>query len=216
MSYLWLSSWTHVFRAAREQKIEWYAVVTYEALISHHDQVVEELLEVVRSGMGRYPSRGRILLTTTTKVANEEGKTKSANNGERKTSRFITNTTAAAAAAAPHRRLELHGSKNKKQSSSNSYLIPKPSSIKLWEKCLGNAKCGQILTSLTKDVFPSLGYENHGHPLKTSPETVTVRKEYGRVLFTSEGDALNRLRQSEYDYVPSFELVSMMKRSLIH
>jgi hypothetical protein len=86
--------------------------------------------------------------------------------------------------------------------------------------------------------------EDDERPLRKTPGTVTVSKEYGRVLFTSEGVALNKLRQESIsssssstrddtlndeaaeqqqqppppqqliDYVPTFELISKMKRAL--
>ena len=50
--YIWLDSWNHVLTGL--SGVEWYAVVTYEALVLYHDQVVRELVEVVRSGVARY------------------------------------------------------------------------------------------------------------------------------------------------------------------
>lgn len=218
MSHLWLSSWTHAFEALADQKIEWYAVVTYEALISHHGQVVEELLEVVRSGMGRFQNRRKPTVATNVEHDTAE-KTIT-------TLRYVDDDTRRRSS---QRRLELHGNKsNITQSSPNSYLVPKSRSINLWKECLDQTKCNQILTRLTKDIFPHLGYVNDdGRPLRKSPSTVTVRNEYGRVLFTSEGMSLNKLRQASragilkkkaapphIDYVPSYELISKMKEAL--
>ncbi len=221
MSHLWLSSWTHAFEALADQKIEWYAVVTYEALISYHDQVVEELLEVVRSGMEQFQNRRRLRSAMAIDATNAEHDTPSKTIT---TSRNADNDTRRRSS---HRRLELHGNKNNiSQSSPNSYLVPKPSSINLWKQCLHQTKCNQILTRLTKDIFPYMGYVyEDGRPLRKSPGTVTVRNEYGRVLFTSEGVSLNKLRRSagildkngatpHIDYAPSNELISKMKEAL--
>jgi hypothetical protein len=251
MSYLWLHSWIHSFQALANQKIEWYAVVTYEALISYHDQVVEELLEVVRSGMDRYQNRdGRSSLvmagtaaTNDDEEENAERRRSTSRNGDNNISRTRSTTTT----NHHRRRLEMHGNKNTTQSSSaNSYLVPKERSMKLWKQCLDRTICAQRLSRLTKDIFPDLGYVNEDdeRPLRKTPGTVTVSKEYGRVLFTSEGVALNKLRQESIsssssstrddtlndeaaeqqqqppppqqliDYVPTFELISKMKRAL--
>lgn len=220
MSHLWLSSWLHAFQALAHQKIEWYAVVSYEALISHHDKVVDELLEIVRSGMRRFQNRrGRSLVMAAAAVSDEHGAVSG-----KSMSRIVENDTGRRSS---HRRLELHGNKNATRSSTNPYLVPKPRSIKFWNKCLKQTKCNQILTRLTKDIFPYLGYENNnGRPLRKTPGTVRVREDYGRVLFTSEGAALNKLRHSSLDmnmgaakkyyidYVPTFELISKMKQAL--
>lgn len=232
MGYLWLKSWAHVFQALNEQKIEWYAVVSYEALISHHDQVVEELLEVVRSGMERYEkshSGRRRMITSAKAVPNDVlgsakwSKLSTYDNDENGTS----NRSRSTITAIHRRRLELHENKDTKQSSTNPYLIPKSKSIQLWKKCLGQKECKQGLSRLTKDIFPCLGYASYdGGTLRSKPGTVTVRKEYGRVLFTSEGMALNKLRQASHDddalnrgtdqieYVPTIEFISKMKKAL--
>ena len=223
MSHLWLNSWTHAFEALADQKIEWYAVVTYEALISHHDQVVEELLEVVRSGMERFLNRRRLGSVMATVATNADHDTADKTIS---TLRYVDDDTRRRSS---QRRLELHGNKgNITQSSPNSYLVPKPRSINLWKECLDQTKCNQILSRLTKDIFPHLGYVNDdGRPIRKSPSTVTVRNEYGRVLFTSEGKSLNKLRQASragilkkkaatphIDYVPSYDFISKMKEVL--
>ena len=178
MAYPWASAYRHVFHLLNEGKIEWYAVLTYEALLEYRDVVVEELMEVIRSGMKRFGLQSR-------------------------------------------RRLELHKKNGVKKRAKlwsglppNSYLIPKSKSVELWRKCLERTQCRQLLTRLTKDVLPLFGYVslnendvslakriNDGHvksyaPLTIDPSPVTVTKEYGRVLFSSEGDALKLLRRS--------------------
>ncbi|KAL7522943.1 hypothetical protein ACHAWX_007760 [Stephanocyclus meneghinianus] len=57
MGLPWLDAFTHTLDILSKNEIEWYAVVTYEALIHYHDQVVRELIEVVRSGMKRFGSK---------------------------------------------------------------------------------------------------------------------------------------------------------------
>lgn len=53
----WLDAFTHTFELIARNEIEWYAVVTYEALIHYHEKVVDELMRVIRSGMKRYGSK---------------------------------------------------------------------------------------------------------------------------------------------------------------
>ena len=57
MGMMWLDAFSHTFDLLAKNEIEWYAVVTYESLINYHDKVVDELIEVVRSGMRRYSSK---------------------------------------------------------------------------------------------------------------------------------------------------------------
>ena len=170
MAYPWANAYHHVFELLNEGKIEWYAVLTYEALLEYRDVVIEELMEVIRSGMKRFGLQSR-------------------------------------------RRLEFH-KKNGVKMPPNSYLIPKSKSVELWKKCLERNPCRPLLTRLTKDVLPLFGYVsvnendvslvkriNDGNvksltPLTIDPAPVTVTEEYGRVLFSSEGDALKLLRRS--------------------
>lgn len=57
MGLVWLDAWSHTLELLASGEIEWYAVVTYEALIQYHDKVVEELMQVVRNGMKRFGSK---------------------------------------------------------------------------------------------------------------------------------------------------------------
>jgi hypothetical protein len=200
MSYGWAMAFHHVLELLNEGKVEWYAVVTYEALLEYRDVVVEELIEVVRSGIKRFGLAS---------IEKQQLNTISNNND----SRF-------------RRQLHLHdasgGVNNKKRANlwldlpSNSYLIPKRKSAELWRECLKRSRCYQVLTHLTTDVLPFFGYVsirksnaslvkriNDGNatmsktvPLTVDPSPVTVSKEFGRVLFSSEGDALQLLRQT--------------------
>ncbi|KAL7434667.1 hypothetical protein ACHAXM_004208 [Skeletonema potamos] len=200
MSYAWAMAYHHVLELLNGGKVEWYAVVTYEALLEYRDVVVEELIEVVRSGIQRFGLDS---------IASEQLKMSSGNNND---SRF-------------RRQLHLRDSSRinnvKKRANlwldlpSNSYLIPKRFSTEHWKKCLKLSRCYQQLAHLTTDVLPRLGYVsirkshaslvrriNDGNatmsktaPLTLGPSPATVSKEYGRVLFSSEGDALKLLRQ---------------------
>ena len=197
MGFGWAMAYHHVLKLLNEGKVEWYAVVSYEALLEYRDIVVEELMEVVRSGMQRFGVQQLNM---------------SAKNAEH---RF-------------RRQLHLHGtsgSNPKKNANmwlgtpSNSYLIPQNKSVELWRTCLANSRCHQVLDRLTTDILPFFGYAsiqksnasmvkriNDGNttisrnaPLAVDPSIVTVAKEYGRVLFSSEGDALKLLSQRNGD-----------------
>jgi len=202
MGYGWAMAYHHVLKLLNEGKVEWYAVVTYEALLEYHDVVVEELMKVVKSGMKRFG--------LTSIATQQEQLNMSSNYSD--DGRF-------------RRQLHLHGasgiSNPKKRANlwlgvpSNSYLIPKKKSVEQWRKCLAQSGCRQGLDLLTTDVLPLFGYVsiqkshaslvkriNDGNatlsrnvPLTADPSPVTVSKDYGRVLFSSEGDALKLLSQ---------------------
>lgn len=194
MGYGWAMAYHHVLKLLNEGKVEWYALVSYEALLEYRDVVVEELMEVVRSGMKRFGV----------------------------TSSFATQQEPNMYAF--RRQLHLHGASgiNPKKGGnlwlaapSNSYLTPPQKSVERWRTCLAQSRCRQILDSLTTDIFPLFGYVsiqksnaslvnriNAGNdtisknaPLAVDPSIVTVAKEYGRVLFSSESDALKLLRK---------------------
>jgi hypothetical protein len=217
----WLDACVHVLELLAKGKVEWYAVVTYEALIQHHDIVVEELMEVVHRGQQR---------------------AQSTNN--RRLGKNIKQST-----ALRHRRLRLHSlDTNSSEADSSphipaSYLIPKVKSIELWEMCMTVPRCKWLLNKLALDVFPHLGYvplkempgnvsenlvpdvaddEEEGGEvivdadsdngedttnakrirqhatsyLTSSPGPITVSSNFGHVLFSSEGNALKSLRDS--------------------
>ena len=201
MGPAWAMSYHHVLKLLNEGKVEWYAVVTYEALLQYRDVVVEELMEVVRSGMERFG--------VASSIATKQQPNMNVKNAER---HF-------------RRKLHLHGASginNPKKGAnmwlgapSNSYLIPKSKSVKLWRTCLARSQCRQTLDRLTTDILPLFGYVsmqksnaslvkkiNDGNEtisitstLRSLPSIVAVAKEYGRVLFSSEGDALKLLSQ---------------------
>lgn len=189
-AYGWAMAYHHVFKLLNEGKVEWYAVVTYEALLEYHDVVVEELMDIVRSGMKRF------------------GVTQHNVSANHTDSRFL------------RRQLHLHesGINNPKKidnlwlgEASNSYLIPTIQRIKYWRKCLAQSRCREVLVSLTTDILPLFGYVsiqkseaslveriNHGNatssrtvPLSVDPSPVTVSKEYGRVLFSSQRNVIS-------------------------
>lgn len=226
-SGVWLDAWSHTLGLLAEGKIEWFAVITYEALIQYQDQVVEELMEVVRSGHARLrkQSRRRGLDMATP------------------SSEFVDSLR-----SDNHRRLHLHsssvGKSNSVEDSPTSYLVPKQKSIDLWQKCLDNQNCRELLDRVTYDVLPYFGYESADDAeleneenedeelevnldeggendlyeaedveerrfmtrrrqqmrrklttsLSSSPGPVMVSKNFGHVLFSSEGDALRNLK----------------------
>jgi hypothetical protein len=103
-----------------------------------------------------------------------------------------------AVALSGSRRLELHES-----TSTASYLKPKSSSISLWKSCNIISSCGKLLTMMSSDVLPMFGYvdaelntsqEKGENKLSSVPGPKGVSKKYGHVLFSSEGEALQRIR----------------------
>ena len=203
MGEFWLSAYQHVFELVEQEKIEWYAILTYEALISYHDQVLDELMEVVHSGMKRYQTSGRNL------------KRNHATYYDRDTER---------SGLQRRRRLPYHKGNS---SSTLSYLTPNQMSSELWEKCYSKPLCRNQTDRLIKDIFlPYLGYEYVDHPnvheLLPSANAVTVKKGFGHVLFSSEGDSLydkfSKARENDnttsnkIGYKPPSELISMMKK----
>ncbi len=215
-AYGWTMAYHHVFKLLNEGKVEWYAVVTYEALLEYHDVVVEELMEIVRSGMKRY------------------GVTQHNVSANHTDSRFL------------RRQLRFYaGIDNPKKrdnlwlgEASNSYLMPKAQSIEYWRKCLANDRCREVLESLTTDILPFIGYVsiqkseaslvdriNHGNatisrnvPLSVDPSPVTVSKEYGHVLFSSQRNGISGREKAEgQEHIgqpPPADLVVKMKELL--
>ena len=92
---------------------------------------------------------------------------------------------------------------------------------------LSKPLCRNQTDRFIKDIFlPYLGYEYVDHPnvheLLPSANAVTVKEEFGHVLFSSEGDSLydmfSKARENgnttsnKIGYKPPSELISMMKK----
>ena len=201
----WLDAWAHTLEVLASGEIEWYAVVPYEALVQYHEVVVREMLEVLRSGILRlgvdFQINGRASLALTKPL-----ETCGSNN----------------------RRLELHAS-----NSTVTFLTPKSASISLWKTCNSDQKCNTFLKQLTSDIFPSFGYVDvtdsgkNKDELTSNPGTKGISRDFGHILFSSEGDALKKFKEScenkENDqevngsgigYEPSMELIHAMKELL--
>jgi len=195
----WLDAWAHTLEVLASGEIEWYAVVPYEALVQYHEVVVREMLEVLRSGILRlgddFQINGRAALTKPLETCGSN-----------------------------NRRLELHAS-----NSTVTFLTPKSASISLWKTCNTDQKCNTFLKQLTSDIFPSFGYVDvtdsgeHKDELTSNPGTKGISRDFGHVLFSSEGDALKKFKEScenkENDqegigYEPSMELIHAMKELL--
>ena len=107
--------------------------------MTNRDEVVEELMEVVKSGMRRYHSNGLSSEKSASNFGNAESKS--------------TNTKTADG------RRRLHLRDPKKKTSSNSYLIPKERSMKLWSKCMEKDTCKRFLAWLSTSILePFFGY----------------------------------------------------------
>ena len=127
-------------------------------------------MEVVRSGSSRF-GHGE--------VANEFDRDSASDEG-----------TGQHHASVGHRRLHLHGAKSR-----TTYLKPSSEILNSWNRCLNISHCRATLDGLASDILPHFGYSSETNP----PEKVTVSKEYGHVLFSSEGAALNELRRQQQD-----------------
>ena len=162
--------------------------------------MVDELIEVVRSGVRRYQTRQSHLAYNTTIDDRDDIDEK---NDTKQSS---------------HRRLHFHNNEN-----SSSYLKPSEHSVIKWNECYHKKECRYQLKRLNEYIFPFLGYEYTGqtqnHTLLTSPGTVVVRKEFGHVLYSSEGDSLNEFRKVRGDeafmnkmgYKPPSGMIDRMK-----
>ena len=215
MTMAWVTAWTHVFTLLQDDQVDWYAVVTYEALISHHDQVRKELMEVVRSGIKRH--NNQYTYASNNLNGYESGEDNAASDTKQST-------------VLGRRQLHYHDyDKPKKEELSNTsnspsikHLFPKETSVKDWKACVAKPQCHNMLNRVTRGILPYFGYVNIGRlqgPLSSSPGPVTVSNDFGRVLFSSEGVALNSFRQSQdgvaggshIDYKPPLDLIAKMR-----
>ena len=171
----WLDAWSHTLEVLASREIEWYAVVTYEALVQYHDVVVGELMQVIQSGMERFSGDKSF--------------------DDRRTLQMLDGI-AQSPKQQNHRQLELHASK-----STLTYLKPKPKSIALWKSCNVFQSCRALLQKLTSDILPHLGYidatveAGKSNTLTDDPGPKGVSNEFGHVLFSSEGEALKKLKE---------------------
>eukprot|EP00581_Thalassiosira_minuscula_P028263 CAMPEP_0183756986 /NCGR_PEP_ID=MMETSP0739-20130205/5427_1 /TAXON_ID=385413 /ORGANISM="Thalassiosira miniscula, Strain CCMP1093" /LENGTH=185 /DNA_ID=CAMNT_0025994313 /DNA_START=1 /DNA_END=555 /DNA_ORIENTATION=- len=173
---VWLDVWTHVLDGLAEGKVDWYAVVTYEALVQYQDRVVQELVEVVKSGMKRH---GIELGDEMSRQINENvaGILNSVDEDAQTTIHLNDQQTG-------RRRLHL-------RAEDKDYLSPSSRDTKLWKNCLGRSACGTTLRTLISEIMPSFGYVSEGsEELSEIPGKVTTKDAYGHVLFSSEGGAL--------------------------
>jgi len=162
----WTEAWAHSLSVLNREKNEdiWYAVLTYEALVQHTDQVMTDLMEVVKRGLKRYGG-GHLLDQTGNETDGY--------------SKVISNTL--------RRRLEYH-------SNSGSTLSPNEEAITKWNGCLKLPRCSTFLNQLTLDVLPKFGYVSANNTtLSSKPGTVMVSEDFGHVLFSSEGKASSGL-----------------------
>jgi len=200
----WVDGWAHTLGLLNSGCIEWYAVVAYEALVQYKDRVIGELMEVVRSGLQRLGYDSSITDLYARGLHNEDQEVKET--------------------PASRRRLHYYSD------SMVSYLSPREDALQRWNQCLQMNNCGTLLEQLTKEVLPQFGFVSGGRAtvrdveeseLSVQPSTVTVSKEYGHVLFSSEGTALQKYRQQHnhdaldhIGYQPPAELVLKMKNIL--
>lgn len=172
--------------------------------MEHHDQVVQELMEVIRSGTSRLGHD---------RVFNNDGPDASK-------AGWDTSKTTSDLGTTSHRRLELRTS-----GSPTSHLDLSEEVTDQWNKCLKQRGCNATLNSVSSEILPSLGYrqrDREGGQLTSLPGIVTVSREFGHVLFSSEGGALQGYRRTQQGFAPdddlgnppSPELVAKMERLL--
>ncbi len=187
-------------------KIEWYAVVTYEALVQNREEVMEELIEAVRSGVRRFrdeAGNGGNQFNRTTRRRRVERESTSTKQISR-TSTIVYEPTMSKHINGPRnhpnpkqtRRLHLRSSND-----TASYLIPKKRSISTWKGCLAKDDCRTFLEKLTEEILPYFGYVSMkadgtiDSSLSLKPGPVMVSNEFAHVLFSSESVSLKKLMQ---------------------
>ena len=220
---MWAKPYEHLFETLRQGEIQWYAVITYEALVVYRDAVINDLMEVIKSGMRRH------------------GKPRAADVGRKRGPEGNRvpepDPSSEEHATRQHRRLPVRDA----HADPTTYLVPKGESRKLWGECTQNQRCARELDGLTDEVFPFFGYVSVAPPADeggagddVAPSTsrlspaagiVSVSREFGRVLYTSEAAALRRARKEArggedggaeeedrpIDYTPPAELIANLK-----
>lgn len=194
----WMGAYSHLFEELNEGRIEWYAVVSYEALIENREAVIEELVEVVKSGIRR-----------------REG-------GRNRRLRRSPKATSPQSTGRGRRRLPMH--KKDRAGESRKYLFPQDKSLKMWTMCASRKECRTTTELLTESVYPNLGFvsiteDGEVKSLSAAPGPVTVAEGFDRVLFSSEAESLRSYREERgyevgAEYVgdrPPGELIAKMK-----
>lgn len=170
MGIQWLDAWSHTLELLASGEIEWYAVVTYEALVQYNDVVVEELMEVIRSGVRRYGGDG-----VDVRRALEALRAQRSN----------------------RRRLELHSSESTlSYLKPKSFNIALWKACNKDQGC--QAFLQQLSTDILPffgyvDATAKDG--NIKNELTTDPGPKGVTEQFAHVLFSSEGDALRKFRK---------------------
>jgi hypothetical protein len=247
MALPWLDAFTHTLDILSKNEIDWYAVVTYEALIHYHDQVVQELLEVVRSGMTRFGSKTVMVRKQDQKSRHRRLHLHTLN---------ATNFTGQLSYLLPKDGSISLWEKCLKAQSCSSLLKELTSDVfphfgyvsmdwaDLGENILEDEEAEEedegyldVLHETSTDNTDDYNdktpvnqdsEERSSPQLSPYPGLVTVHKQFGHVLFSSEGDALRTLRKRVSDRDdpdeavesnaigrnPAPELVSTMKKIL--
>ena len=207
MGLMWLDAFSHTFDLLAKNEIEWYAVVTYESLINYHDKVVDELMEVVRSGMRRYGSK--LLVDNDEKLRRKlhlhdsKGPLSYLVPKDKSISVWRTCLREPVCQSLLEELtadvLPYFGFVNMNWTDADEATESKgPDEVN--EKALGHQ---------TNDASDK-GSEKI--QLSSTPGLVTVSGEFGHVLFSSESDALNKDDKSVGD--PTSKLVAKMKNIL--
>ena len=155
----WTEAWEHTLSVLNREKNEgiWYAVLTYEALVQHTDQVMADLMEIVKKGLKRYG--GSHLLDQT--------------GNETDYSKIISHTL--------RRRLEYYSNSGSNLSPNNEAITNWNECLKL-PRC--STLLNQLILDVLPQ-FGYVTANNM--TLSSNPGTVMVREDYGHVLFSSEG-----------------------------
>ena len=219
MGLVWLDAFTHTFELLAKDEIEWYAVVTYEALIQHHDEVVKELMEVVRSGMKRFGSktlkegtkkerRRRQLHLHSSSATNTSGPLSYLVPKDKSISVWkmcLRNPTCGSLLADLTTDILPHfGYVNHKE----SYDVEGISNEHKFEKDGNNEVTGKSNYPISET---NQYEESTLLQLSSSPGIVTVNRKFSRVLFTSEYDAVQSIASTGGENKPTSELLTSMK-----
>ena len=164
----WAEAWAHTLSVLNREKNEgiWYAVLTYEALVQHTDQVMADLMEVVKKGLKRYGG-GHLLDQT----GNETDYSK------------ISHTL--------RRRLEYHSNSGSNLSPSKGAVNKWNECLKL-SRC--STFLNQLTLDVLPQFGYVTANNTLDEPtLSSNPGTVVVSEDYGHVLFSSEGKTASGL-----------------------
>ena len=222
MGLVWLDAFTHTFDLLGKDEIEWYAVVTYEALIQHHDAVVEELMEVVRSGMKRFGSK---TLTDRKRKGRRRRRLHLHSSSATNTSGPLSYLVPKDKSISVWKLCLMNPTCGNLLADLTANVLPHFGYVNYIESSdvVGISKENEFVEDGNNEVTRRSNYpilktnkseESSSMQLSSSPGLVTVNKKFSRILFTSEYDALQSIASTGGENKPTSELLTSMKNIL--